>query len=102
MAEKWWDSWVVKDWNDIKEGKRLFIQAFLAGLKADKPQWHDLRENPNDLPNNRRNVWIIYINGYGQKETAEASLRYKRWVISGYKTECDVIAWCGTPSFDKE
>ena len=25
-------------------------QAFLAGLKTERPQWHDLRENPEDLP----------------------------------------------------
>ena len=25
-------------------------QAFLAGLKAGRPQWHDLRKDPNDLP----------------------------------------------------
>ena len=25
-------------------------EAFLAGLKAGRPQWHDLRKNPNDLP----------------------------------------------------
>ena len=76
--------------------------GFLEGLKAGRPQWHDLRENPNDLPKNRRNVWITYINGYNQKETTEASFRYKYWVISGHKTECEVIAWCELPTFDKE
>lgn len=25
-------------------------QAFLAGLKAGRPQWHDLKKDPNDLP----------------------------------------------------
>ena len=25
-------------------------EGFLAGLKAGRPQWHDLRKDPNDLP----------------------------------------------------
>ena len=74
-------------------------QAFLAGLKAGRPQWHDLRKDPDDLPKNRRNVWITYINGYNQRETTEASFRYKYWVISGHKTGCEVIAWCEIPKF---
>ena len=77
-------------------------EGFLAGLKAGRPQWHNLRKDPNDLPNNRRNVWITYINGYDQRETTNASFRYKYWVINGHRTECEVIAWCELPTFDKE
>jgi len=75
---------------------------FLAGLKAGRPQWHDLWKDPTDLPKNRRNVWITYINGYNQRENTEASFRYKYWVISGHRTECEVIAWCEIPTFNKE
>ncbi len=56
MAEEWWNNWVVKDWNDLQEGKRLFIQAFLDGLKAGKTQWHDLEKDPNDLPKHTNSV----------------------------------------------
>lgn len=30
------------------------FQAYLAGLKAGRPKWHDLRLDPNDLPTIRR------------------------------------------------
>ena len=82
--------------------KTIYVTAFLAGLKAGRPQWHDLRKDPNDLPKNRRNVWITYINGYNQRENTEASFRYKYWVISGHRTGCEVVAWCEEPTFDEE
>ena len=30
--------------------------AFLAGLKAGRPQWHDLEKDPNDLPKHTNSV----------------------------------------------
>ena len=56
----------------------------------------------NDLPKNRHNVWITYINAYHQTETTEASFRHKYWVINGHRTECDVIAWCEIPKYKEK
>lgn len=75
-------------------------QAYLAGLEAGKPKWHKVADG--DLPKNRHNVWITYINAYHQTETTEASFRHKYWVINGHRTECDVIAWCEIPKYTKE
>ena len=104
LAEEWWNNWAVKDWNDLQEGKKLFIQAFLAGLKISKPQLHDLEKDPNDLPkdndeklcfygkrklsaryDSERGCWITYFN----------SLEY---VIPSSV----IIAWCEIPTFNKE
>lgn len=79
-------------------------QAYISGYNEAKAtengiQWHDLRKDLNDLPKNRHNVWITYINAYYQKVTTEASFRHKFWVIGGHKTECEVIAWCEIPQF---
>lgn len=92
---------------DRKERK----EAFLAGLKTGRPQWHKLRENPNDLPPKRipradcvvkvlnpqcsvtvldtlgNRVWFNYRNNKWRKEPFE---------------EIEVIAWCEIPTFDKE
>ena len=38
-------------------------QAFLAGLKAGKPQWHDLLKDPNDLPKKDCEVVNLHKNG---------------------------------------
>ena len=68
----------MKDEEMAEEYKRQFYgvtslfsfsdieQAFLAGLKAGRPHWHDLRKEPNDLPKNKRNVWCDYNDGYGK------------------------------------
>lgn len=85
-AEDWWNNWVVKDWNDLQEGKRLFIQAFLAGLKAGRPQWHDLRKDPNDLPDDYRSVWTNQGGAYYDIES-------KSW-NDGSRWVNDVTAWC--------
>ena len=42
-------------------------QAFLAGLKADRPQWHDLRKDPNDLPDEGTYL-VVWQNNKGYKE----------------------------------
>ena len=34
-------------------------QAFLAGLKAGRPQWHDLEKEPTDLPKDNIPVLVI-------------------------------------------
>ena len=81
--------------------KKEIKEAVMYGLKAGRPKWHKVADG--DLPKNRRNVWITYINAYYQTETTEASFRHKYWVISGHRTECDVIAWCEIPTYeDKE
>ena len=85
------------------EANEEINQAFLAGLKAGRPQWHDLRKDPNDLPNTDRNVWVkreseseCQIDNYYKDD--------KGWGImfrEGYCTD-DVIAWCELPTFNKE
>ena len=74
-------------------------QAFLAGLKAGRPQWHDLRKDPNDLPNEPNEkmsvneTWVyvkFFDNTYGLVD---------KGAIKNYK---GAIAWCEIPTFDKE
>lgn len=85
-------------WNQITE-------AFLAGLKAGRPQWHNLRENPNDLPEKMglgsREVYVAYKDGV----TDFAYYRFDKniWERSEDDEQAvGVIAWCELPTFDKE
>jgi len=69
----------------------------LEGLKAGRPQWHDLRKDPNDLPKFRRNILV----------TCEyrSKLKKKRETFEwDYNSEMPLhaIAWCEIPTFDKE
>ena len=69
-------------------------EAFLAGLKAArKEMWHDLRKNPNDLPEdcaiNQDGKRVLYdhINKVWRNDDADEYI-------------CDdPIAWCEIPTF---
>ena len=77
------------EWDDVKDG-------FLAGLKAGRPQWHDLRKDPNDLPKDDRYVLIatqkrVYLGFYDCC-----------WFSHETDGIGEVYAWCEIPTFDKE
>ena len=83
----------------LEKGFCTDADIFLAGLKAGRPQWHDLRENPNDLPKVNGQYWVCYEDSVniGRKG-------YEMWVFINEKWEhtAKVIAWCEIPTFDKE
>ena len=81
--------------------------GFLAGLKAGRPQWHDLRKDPTDLPKESCSVFVIYK--YESKTYRDNYINDKEHNIIGWESEykdpyCapQVIAWCEIPTFDKE
>ena len=78
----------------------MVAQAFLAGLKAGRPQWHDLEKEPTDLPKDNHNVWCKALDHYGEgwydKDTNTWTLIYR-----GYHLHC-IEAWCEIPTFNKE
>ena len=97
IAEEWWNNWVVKDWNDLQEGKRLFIQAFLAGLKAGRPQ----KEN--------RKVKYCYLCGASRPEFTVASKhlscmleRFKKFDSGTSHITIHICEDCFLKAFDKE
>ena len=71
-------------------------EAFIAGLKAARQKmWHDLRENPNDLPEdcaiNQDGKRVLYdhINKVWRNDDADEYI-------------CDdPIAWCEIPTFEE-
>ena len=104
------------NWRILKSSKLNFAElAELRAViyKANKDgaefgynkanEWHDLRKNPNDLPDTDRNVWVkrqsekeCQIDNYYEYE--------KGWGImfrEGYCTD-DVILWCELPVLPKE
>ena len=72
-------------------------RTFLAGLKAGRPQWHDLMKDPHDLPKKNKSYWV-YIDCQGNKI-------YRSIVWLGCWLGCwdgVLLAWCEEPTFDKE
>ena len=93
------------------EANKEIKQAFFAGLKAGRPQWHDLRKDPTDLPKLDTNVLVIHR----WARTPEVGKRTKVFISSSvwvwsmcsdrfrYTSDNnEVIAWCEIPTFDKE
>lgn len=76
-------------WVDCRD---KVTDAFLAGLKAASPKWHDLREDPNDLPNGYR----VVLNQVGMATQYDPNRGFLGFGGAG------IIAWCEIPIFDKE
>ena len=82
-------------------------QAFLAGLKAGRPQWHDLRKDPNDLPDEGTYL-VVWQNNKGYKEILimnyeEDDEEELHWGDGDCEFQDEyIIAWCEIPTFDKE
>ena len=97
MAEEY--AWKSLGYNDEIRLEDL-ADGFLAGLKAGRPQWHDLRKNQNDLPKDKEYV-LVYTNltNYYVAEKVENHFISKGW---GFIPMSTVIAWCEIPTFDKE
>ena len=90
-----------KDPYKICQRRKDRKQAFLAGLKAGRPQWHDLRKDKNDLPKLDKTDMSDYV--ITDKGVAYYNGRVKSWYIQNeYILSDDVIAWCEIPTFDKE
>ena len=83
-----------------EERKKAVTEVFLAGLKAGRPQWHDLRKQ---IPTENK-MYLVSIKGNG---LAIAYFNGKHWETKynlgdfGHCVET-VIAWCEIPTFDKE
>ena len=98
----------------------MVTQAFLAGLKAGRPQWHDLEKDPTDLPK-ESGRYLVYVGGgvngvYPLDFDTEAK-DFGYWCLDvgdnlgvrdtifetvTERNEDKVIAWCEIPTFDKE
>lgn len=74
--------------------ERDIEQAFLAGLKAGRPQWHDLRKDKNDLPK-----------GYAENTRFLCSVKGETLFLIRYGSfwqgNFEVDAWCEIPKFEE-
>ena len=75
-------------------------QAFLAGLKEGRPQWHKVADG--DLPKKNKE-YVVKVKEYGDISVYIGRYWKKEKLFTGsYLKELDVIAWCEIPTFDKE
>ncbi|MBO7695681.1 MAG: hypothetical protein J6T10_23880 [Methanobrevibacter sp.] len=90
-------------------------QAFLSGLKAGRPQWHEIESKVSPkreiskryMPKNKEKVLLKY-HFSGEEEIHISDGYYDAYDFEfhiannpKYRIVC-VIAWCELPTFDKE
>ena len=112
MFEKEAEEYATENWEYYEEGQndsKALKQAYLAGAefgynKAN--EWHDLRKDPNDLPDNGRRV---LVKDKSRREYDVACLcrskgnsdfwSYERFISR--VSDNHVIAWCELPKFEE-
>ena len=116
MAEEY--AWKSLGYNDEIRLEDL-ADGFLAGLKAGRPQWHDLRKDPTDLPKDTTSLYLVrvYSWDFGLSHLYKKYGMYIptvcEWSGEHFKALNDMaysnarnikscIAWCEIPTFDKE
>ena len=85
--------------------KRVDLRkAYIAGATENGIQWHDLREDPNDLPpmieDERKisnTVWL-HIHNWGTDEGYYDYIKCS-WIVRCRIVDLNVIAWCEIPQF---
>ena len=84
-----------------------YKDGYLAGAKENGIQWHDLRKDPNDLPQKVEDerqisdtVWI-HIDNWGTEE-GYYDYSLKSWIVRCRIVNLDVIAWCEIPQFKEQ
>lgn len=77
--------------------------AYIKGLAEGKTKWHDLRKNPDDLPEERGDYWIKYDSA-SEERGGFYDVHYFEPDKPFYKkhwSEIGVIAWCELPKFEE-
>ena len=70
----------------------LATVAYMQGAERYKPKWHDLRKDPNDLPNGDR----VVLNQVGMATRYDPNRGFLGLDGIG------VIAWCEMPKYTEE
>lgn len=76
-----------------------YKDGFLAGLKAGRPQWHDINDKEPSKEQLGKQLLIRMESVIGDTDYDYLVYKYKGESITDV---ADVIAWCEIPTFDKE
>lgn len=77
---------------------KCYEAGYITGATENGVQWHDLRKDPTDLPNNYRYV-IAVFDFIDERKSHIARLNEdSEWEVNGW-VYSNVIAWCEIPTF---
>lgn len=121
MAEEYFNSECLHSYADTEEElKEDVVSAFLAGLKAGRPQWHKVSDG--DLPKGdeygknsiHRDIYLkdrygnLYTGNYFPKDETHKedcfAVEVLEWGFQGsqFCKKEQISEWCEIPTFDKE
>ena len=97
---------------DIYEVNNQLKQAYLAGLKTGRPEWHkvadgDLPPTSGEMHAERYPILACTKNGYVTVAIRRKHGRAYEWFCSDYDgntlyLDKEVIAWCEIPKYTEE
>ena len=71
-------------------------QAFMTGLETGRLRWHDLRKDPDDIPESHTSI----LNQYGEKVIYDSNNKVWRY-DNADEYICETpIAWCEIPTLE--
>lgn len=73
-------------------------KCYLAGLEAGRPKWHDLRKDPNDVPTEKGDYWVIDADG--DYSVIYAPIAVKHCNDADMYKALNIVAWCELPKFE--
>lgn len=83
------------------DANREIEQAYLAGLKAGRPKWHILVEEPSTLPKEGQKVRVLTEEGKIEESTLFYDTYYEELAWSNIGL-LKVFAWCEIPKFEEK
>ena len=72
--------------------------------EAEKYRWHDLRKDPDDLPDEETNGYsydVLTRTEYDDYAIAYINLSSKEWTLRGCVSPEDIVAWKYIEPFEK-
>lgn len=76
-----------------------YEDGYLAGAKENGVVWHDLRKNPDDLPERGYKVLAVY-HDFDYTHLFAYLREDGVWTTNGHNAFDGIIAWCEIPKFE--
>lgn len=110
MAEEYREKHICNTCADIQDCgndcpfSRCGVQAFLAGLKVGRPQWHNVVDGdlPKKVGDYVTNIGVLTYDSYGNGVYKWHTPFCEACDYSDVVGDDEVITWCEIPTFDKE
>lgn len=81
---------------DLEFWKKIYEEGKQAVATENGIKWHDLRKDPNDLPNEEKDV-LVYSGEQWRMSVCRYFPQHKAWEAGS-----DTIAWCEIPKCTEE